>query len=161
MLQVNPTISPANFGLRLCACFIDLTMLVILTFLLKIAFPDFSNVWFFKESFASVTLSGTNWVLRRSSLIGLWIIYSIIMDCTTFRGTVGKQIMKIVVSDDNGNRITLLRSVGRNLFKIISYSVAALGFIWILFDSRKMGWHDMIANTLVIKKSPLSKIDRK
>lgn len=26
-----------------------------------------------------------------------------------------------------------------------------LGFIWIAFDSRKQGWHDKIANTLVVR----------
>ncbi|MBI5649101.1 MAG: RDD family protein [Chloroflexi bacterium] len=29
--------------------------------------------------------------------------------------------------------------------------VFALGFIWILFDTDKQGWHDKIAGTYVVK----------
>jgi uncharacterized RDD family membrane protein YckC len=29
--------------------------------------------------------------------------------------------------------------------------VLYLGFIWILFDDRRQGWHDKIADTLVVE----------
>jgi uncharacterized RDD family membrane protein YckC len=35
--------------------------------------------------------------------------------------------------------------------KIISYVVIYLGFLWIIWDQRKQGWHDKIANTYVVR----------
>lgn len=34
---------------------------------------------------------------------------------------------------------------------ILSTLPLCLGFIWIAFDGKKRGWHDMIAGTLVVK----------
>ena len=142
----------SNFGRRFGAAFIDLFFLSILIFLLKIALPDFSNLWFFTKSSPFLTENSTNWALSQSSLIGIWIIYSFIMDCTSLQGTVGKQVMGIIVTDNAGNRITLLQSLNRNLFKIVSYAIFGLGFLNVLADSKKRGWHDIVANTLVVQK---------
>ncbi len=55
-----------------------------------------------------------------------------------------------VVSDRDGSRIgwgpALLRAVGY----WISAAVFYLGFVWILVDARRRGWHDLIAGTCVI-----------
>lgn len=55
-----------------------------------------------------------------------------------------------VVSDRDGSRIgwglALLRLVGF----WISGAVFYLGFVWILVDNRRRGWHDLIAGTCVI-----------
>lgn len=142
----------ANFGRRFGAAFLDLLLLTFLVFLLKFAFPDFSNILFFKKATPFMTNNATNWVLSRSSLIGVWIIYSMIMESTAMQGTIGKQVMGIMVADIEGNRITLPRSIGRNLFKIVSYAILGLGFVYVLLDNKRRGWHDIVANTLVIQK---------
>lgn len=154
-LYARPSFSrltTANFGSRLSATIIDLFLLTILVFLFKIAFPDISNVLFFKKNAPPVTGGLTQWVLIKSSVIWVWIIYSMIMDCTAMQGTVGKQIMRIIVTNDHGNRLTIIESIKRNLFKVISYTFAGLGFLFILIDKDNKGWHDRIANTLVIQK---------
>jgi uncharacterized RDD family membrane protein YckC len=55
-----------------------------------------------------------------------------------------------VVNDRDGSRIgwgaALLRLVGF----WVSGAVFYLGFIWILIDSRRRGWHDLLAGTCVI-----------
>ncbi len=150
--QSNLSLTYANFGGRLSATLIDLFMLTILVFLFKIAFPDISNVLFFKKTTPSVIGGITHWVLIKSSVIWVWIIYSMIMDCTAMQGTVGKQIMKIMVTDGNGDQLTVLKSIKRNLLKVISFTFAGLGFLFILIDKDNKGWHDRIANTLVIQK---------
>jgi hypothetical protein len=40
----------------------------------------------------------------------------------------------------------VLRYVGY----LVSAIVVSLGFIWILFDSKRQGWHDKIAKTYVV-----------
>lgn len=41
--------------------------------------------------------------------------------------------------------------IGRYLCYYISSLLLCLGFIWVGFDSRKQGWHDKLAGTVVIR----------
>jgi uncharacterized RDD family membrane protein YckC len=65
--------------------------------------------------------------------------------------TPGMKVAGIrVVRDRDGSRIgwgtALLRMIGW----WVSSAVFYLGFVWILIDSRRRGWHDLIAGTCVI-----------
>ena len=63
-----------------------------------------------------------------------------------------RQFQLYVVRDRDGGPITsgqaILRLIGYWVDSVVFY----LGFIWILIDSRKRGWHDLIAGTVVIKR---------
>ncbi len=63
-----------------------------------------------------------------------------------------RQFQLYVVRDRDGGPIT----TGQAILRLIGYWVDGvvfyLGFIWILIDSRKRGWHDLIAGTVVIKR---------
>jgi uncharacterized RDD family membrane protein YckC len=56
-----------------------------------------------------------------------------------------------VVDDHTGGPIgggkAVLRLVGMWISSLVFY----LGFAWILIDSRRRGWHDLIAGTVVVK----------
>ena len=56
-----------------------------------------------------------------------------------------------VVMDKDGGPIT----VGPAILRLIGYWIDSLvfylGFIWILIDSRRRGWHDLIAGTVVVQ----------
>lgn len=56
-----------------------------------------------------------------------------------------------VVGVADGKKIDLLRGVLRYVGIIISIIPLFLGLIWVAFDSRKQGWHDKIAGTVVIR----------
>jgi uncharacterized RDD family membrane protein YckC len=57
-----------------------------------------------------------------------------------------------VVRDSDGGPI----GWGAAILRLIGYWIDALafylGYIWIFIDSRRRGWHDLIAGTLVIKR---------
>jgi uncharacterized RDD family membrane protein YckC len=57
-----------------------------------------------------------------------------------------------VVRDRDGGSIgwgsALLRLIGYWINSLVFY----IGFIWILIDKRRRGWHDLIASTVVIKR---------
>jgi uncharacterized RDD family membrane protein YckC len=53
------------------------------------------------------------------------------------------------VTDEQGQRISILRALGRELSKIISALILLIGYIMVAFTDRKRGLHDMIAGTLV------------
>lgn len=88
--------------------------------------------------------------LRLISFI-LWLIYSTIMDASSFYGSFGKYLVGIKVVDEFGERLTIQRSLMRNSTKVISQFALYIGFIWILFDKKRQGWHDKIAKTLVVE----------
>ena len=65
--------------------------------------------------------------------------------------TPGMKVAGIrVVNDRDGSRI----GWGAALLRLVGYWVSAavfyIGFVWILVDSRRRGWHDLIAGTCVI-----------
>ncbi len=70
-----------------------------------------------------------------------------------FRATPGKMALDLEIVDaDSGENLTIGRSIVRCFAYIISALPVGLGFIWVAFDKRKQGWHDKLANTVVIKK---------
>ena len=89
--------------------------------------------------------------IRETSFF-IWLIYCAIMESSNKQGTFGKYIMGIKVVDENGDRLTLQRSIKRSSSKILSYVVMLLGFIWILFDKKRQGWHDKLNKTFVVTK---------
>ena len=60
--------------------------------------------------------------------------------------------MGLVVTDMNGQRITLLNAIGRYFSKIPSALILMIGYFMQPFTEKKQALHDMIAGTLVYKK---------
>ncbi|MHA7129845.1 RDD family protein [Algoriphagus namhaensis] len=83
----------------------------------------------------------------------IWVLYCIIMESSPRQGTFGKSAMGIKVVDSQGNRLSLAKSALRNISKILSLVIVFLGFVWILFDKKRQGWHDKIQNTFVVDKA--------
>ena len=66
--------------------------------------------------------------------------------------TPGKMMMGIAIVDaETGGD----PSTGKLILRFFAYIVSALplffGFFWVAFDKRKQGWHDKIADTLVVR----------
>jgi uncharacterized RDD family membrane protein YckC len=53
-----------------------------------------------------------------------------------------------VVSVDGGP-VTLWQAIRRVIGYLVSY-ILYLGYLWVLIDNHRQGWHDKIANTYVI-----------
>ncbi len=74
---------------------------------------------------------------------------------TYFHGSVGqtpgKMILGLRVIQKTGDPMTYGVAFLRWAGYIISGLIFDLGFIWIAFDGRKRGWHDMIAATYVVR----------
>ena len=72
---------------------------------------------------------------------------------TYFHGAIGqtpgKIMLKLKVSGATGKRMTYGMAFLRWIGCIISSLPLFLGFLWVAFDSRKQGWHDKIAGTVV------------
>jgi uncharacterized RDD family membrane protein YckC len=83
--------------------------------------------------------------------LGPWL-YEAFMMSSEWQATVGKRVMSIVVTDLDGGRISFARATGRHFAKYISAFVLGIGFLMAPFTSKKQALHDIIAETLVVKK---------
>ena len=64
--------------------------------------------------------------------------------------TPGKAIMGVKIVTINGKKLSLLRSTIRLFGYLVDILTLAIGFLWILIDDRRMGFHDKIARTYVV-----------
>ena len=81
----------------------------------------------------------------------LYFFYYILFESISWRGTIGKKLLKIKVDTDTGKgHIEFRQVVLRNLLKILSAGLLLSGFVLIAFDQKKRGLHDRIAKTVVI-----------
>ena len=85
------------------------------------------------------------WVLPAAVTIWFWVRFG---GQTPGKMAVGAKIVDV----DTGEPITVGKGVLRYLGYFVSTLVFMLGFIWVALDSRKRGWHDYIAGTVVVKK---------
>ncbi len=85
-------------------------------------------------------------------ILGANVAYYAYLESSERQATFGKQAMGIVVTDMNGNRITLLNAIGRYFSKIPSALILMIGYFMQPFTEKKQALHDMIAGTLVYKK---------
>lgn len=66
--------------------------------------------------------------------------------------TPGMKVMRIrVVRDEDGGPVSWMSGIIRLFGYFVSSAVFYLGFIWILVDRRKRGWHDLMAGTCVVE----------
>lgn len=78
-------------------------------------------------------------------------VYNITAEISKAQGTIGKKLMEIKVTDDNGTRLIFGTAVARNVSKIVSNVTLGFGYIYCFFNKKQQCLHDVIAGTLVIK----------
>jgi uncharacterized RDD family membrane protein YckC len=68
------------------------------------------------------------------------------------QATPGKMVIRAKIVDEKTSRTP---STGQYIGRYIGYFLATvvlfLGFIWVAFDSKKQGWHDKLAGTVVVR----------
>ncbi|MFN3016933.1 RDD family protein [Vibrio coralliilyticus] len=134
----------AGFWIRFAASLIDTVLLLLL--ITPLMHWVYGEVYWSSDDFL---LGGwdlvLNWICPLIATVAFWVYRS---------ATPGKMALKLEVLDaDTGHRLTLSKSVIRYLAYYISAIPLCLGFIWIAFNGKKQGWHDLIANTVVVRKA--------
>jgi uncharacterized RDD family membrane protein YckC len=95
-------------------------------------------------------------------LVGVWLLIAILATIGTvayfvyFWGTsgstLGMRLFKLrIVDADTGLNIGIPRAIVRYLMSIVNSLACYIGWIWIAFDARKQGWHDKVANSVVLQ----------
>lgn len=81
-------------------------------------------------------------VIMFVATIALWVRY---------QGTPGKLLLGCQIVDANsGEPMSYKQAVIRYLGYFVSLMTLFVGFLWIAWDKRKQGFHDKMANTVVV-----------
>jgi uncharacterized RDD family membrane protein YckC len=128
---------PAGFWLRVVAVVVDSALMMILLGVMMIGAAG----------------AGEDLV---APAYWLWVLISFlywpVMESTARRGTAGKMMLGLVVADIDGGRLPFLRSLLRNLAKIISAIPFYIGFLLAAFTARKQALHDLITKAVVLRQ---------
>jgi len=79
------------------------------------------------------------------------LIYGSFAEASAKQATIGKKLINIKVTDLEGSRISIGRSLIRNFSKILSVIPVFFGYLYSFLNKKNQCWHDVAANTLVIK----------
>lgn len=130
-----------GFWARLGAAFID--TVIQLTLLIPLTYAMYGRLSLEGHFFMGVGDVLLNYVAPAVVVIAFWIYQG---------ATPGKMAVSAQIVDaDTGARLSLSRSLIRYLGYVLSLVPLGLGFFWIVFDARKQGWHDKLANSVVVR----------
>ncbi len=103
--------------------------------------------------------AGVDVVLAANVLSLLVVIgYFAVMQASAGQATLGKKLLGLKVATADGERASLLRMIGRELAKIISWMSFGIGFLLAAFTGRKQALHDMISSSVVLHVGPAKPI---
>jgi uncharacterized RDD family membrane protein YckC len=132
-----------GFWPRLGASIIDILLQLMITLALTFMFYGrlaASPPGQFFGGFADLVI---NYMLPAAIVIAFWVCLG---------ATPGKMAMSAQIVDaDSGERLTTGQSVIRYLGYIVSAVPFGVGFLWVAFDRKKQGWHDKMANSVVVR----------
>ena len=132
----------AGFGARAGAFLLDLVL---------------TSLWAvpFRRLYQEVLPDPAVWGGIRASgvvvLVTTWAYF--VVTTALFGGTLGKHAVGLrVVGTDLGRPGWLTVLFREVVGRIIVTASLGIGYLWSAFDPRKQGWHDRIADTLVLRR---------
>ena len=132
----------AGFWVRLGATVIDTILFLLVT--MPLMYWAYGDYYLYSEDFI---LGGwdflLNWIFPFIASVIFWVYRS---------ATPGKMALKLqVLSAETGEPLSTEKAMLRYIAYYASILPVFLGFIWIAFSSKKQGWHDLIAKTVVVR----------
>ena len=138
----NSDFQYAGFWLRVVAAIIDsiLIIVIVIPVLLVIYGKGYFSSGKFIAGPADFLL---NWLFPAIAIIVFWYYKS----ATPGKLAVSAKIVDARTGEKSGTKQLIIRYLGYYISSIPLF----LGIIWVAFDSRKQGWHDKIAKTVVVR----------
>jgi uncharacterized RDD family membrane protein YckC len=153
----------AGLGRRFFAFIIDAIILFIFIAVAAAFFNLVQGVRYFyyitvqRAPIYALTEAGTTDAAVTPIIASLGVLFIILpwlyfagFECSRGQGTPGKTLLRIMVTDKDGNRISFARATLRHFFKFISALIIFIGFIMIGLTRKRQGLHDKIAGCLVL-----------
>ena len=135
-----------GFNRRFAAIVVDVTFIIFITSVMAISFSFLA--WFigaFKPYSDVVPFTNLAIILGILISVGYYTYF-----WTKSGQTIGKTVAGIKVISADGSPLTWGQSFMRYIGYIVSGFLFSLGFLWVIMDKRRQGWHDKIAKTYVV-----------
>jgi uncharacterized RDD family membrane protein YckC len=138
----------AGFWLRFVAAIVDWIILLPLAIIsLVITYVQNSA----SDNTVKVVLAMISLLYSLICLVVQWLYFAL-QESSAAQATLGKRLIGIQVTDRQGNRIGFGRATGRFFAKFLSALIIYIGFMMAGWTERKQALHDMLADTLVVRK---------
>lgn len=157
----------AGFWLRFTALLLDGIVIAVASFIFQsfvsgnvLTPPDLSEVLETVDDIPRFLMSAAGTLMpiaiSNSMFLLICILYWVVLTWK-FGGTLGKMAVGIKVVREDLKPISFGGALVREFFVkqilyLILIFISWLGYLWVLWDKKKQGWHDKIARTLVIKE---------
>jgi uncharacterized RDD family membrane protein YckC len=84
-----------------------------------------------------------------ANILITWLYYAG-LESGVRQATLGKRLMRLKVTDLDGEPISFGRATARHFAKLVSAAPLMIGFLAAAVTARRQGFHDMIAGCLVV-----------
>ena len=172
MASSQPALSasarPAFAGLarRIAAYLLDLLIALSVLVLVAITFrllraiglwtPAGAGAYFSPEDAWRALGVGAKLAIVFSFVLSQGAAYLILFDASPWQATFGKRLLNVYVTDDEGRRISLVRSFGRwfAMWAFGLFGGSFISLVTIAATRNKKALHDFAAKTLVVSGRP-------
>lgn len=139
---IDKDLEYVGFWPRAWAAVVDTVMYLILAWFLLMVFAR-KSARFALETPGSTADILINYLLPLVIVVALWVRYGT---------TPGKQLIGAKIVDaTTGQPLRLGQALVRYFGYILSCLPFCAGLVWVAFDRKKQGWHDKLANTVVVR----------
>ena len=84
------------------------------------------------------------------ALLASWLYFAL-MQSSSRQATLGQLALGLRVTDLEGRRISFGRASGRQFATVLTGLTFGIGYLTVLFKTRKQTLHDLVAGTLVVR----------
>jgi len=153
----------AGLGRRFVAFIVDFILIVIFGIIAVSFFNQVNGIMYLyyivalHAPIASLTTAGTPAAALTPivAALGLFVVvvpwlYYAGFESSRGQATPGKVLMRLEVTDLEGNRLSFARATLRFFGKFISLIIVFIGFVMIGLTKKRQGLHDKIAGTIVL-----------
>jgi uncharacterized RDD family membrane protein YckC len=141
----------AGFWLRAFAYLFD-TVLISLFFGLIASFYPATFIKFADTASTSLaSLPQLTPIAFAITITATWFYYTM-FEASVWQATPGKRVLRLYVTDLNGQRVTFARAAARNFAKLISSLTFLVGYLVAGFTEKKQALHDILASCLVLRR---------
>ena len=144
MSVAEQTLEYVGFWARVGASLIDTVLVLVVVIPLLVAI--YGSGYF--------DAAQTGFITGPADFVISWLLPAIVVVLfwMSKQATPGKMAISArVVDAATGGSLSVGQAIGRYLAYFVSSVPLGLGFFWVAFDSKKQGWHDKLAGTVVVR----------
>jgi uncharacterized RDD family membrane protein YckC len=141
----------AGFWLRAVAFAVDTILLSVVLGSLASAYPDKFMVLPMPNDTSILALPHLTGLGFGVMFVVMWAYYAF-FESSQWQATPGKRVLRLYVTDTEGRRITFWRASLRYFCRKISEITFLVGYFIAGFTEKKQALHDILANTLVMRR---------